>query len=277
MTQRAPGPAHSSMAGSAEAETFRAVGLQQEKEGGHVDPAVPRSSPGHEGAIGPPESKGATAMRVMVIVKATKNSEAGVMPSEQLLAEMGKFNEELVKAGIMLAGDGPAPQPQGQARALRRRQEDRHRRPLRRDQGADRRLLDLAGEVDGGGGRVGAGAARTRCRARSRRSRSGRCSRPRTSAQELTPELRAQEDRLRAEARAAAEALGRANAGARDVRGSAQGHRGGLADRVRPAHRRSCAHGQGRRPGRGPRAGRAASRPWSAGPRRASPRTRAPG
>lgn len=45
-------------------------------------------------------------MRVMVIVKATKDSEAGVMPSEQLLAEMGKYNEELVKAGIMLAGEG---------------------------------------------------------------------------------------------------------------------------------------------------------------------------
>jgi hypothetical protein len=45
-------------------------------------------------------------MRVMVIVKATKNSEAGVMPSEKLLADMGKFNEELVKAGIMLAGEG---------------------------------------------------------------------------------------------------------------------------------------------------------------------------
>jgi hypothetical protein len=42
----------------------------------------------------------------MVIVKATKNSEAGVMPSEALLAAMGKFNEELVKAGIMLDGDG---------------------------------------------------------------------------------------------------------------------------------------------------------------------------
>jgi hypothetical protein len=45
-------------------------------------------------------------MRVMVIVKATKNSEAGVMPSEKLLADMGKYNEELVKAGIMLGGDG---------------------------------------------------------------------------------------------------------------------------------------------------------------------------
>ncbi len=52
-------------------------------------------------------------MRVMVIVKATPNSEAGVMPSETLLAEMGKFNEELVKAGIMLAGDGLHPSAKG--------------------------------------------------------------------------------------------------------------------------------------------------------------------
>ena len=45
-------------------------------------------------------------MRVMVIVKASKDSEAGVMPSEKLLREMGQFNEELVKAGVMLAGEG---------------------------------------------------------------------------------------------------------------------------------------------------------------------------
>jgi hypothetical protein len=45
-------------------------------------------------------------MRFMVMVKATKNSEAGVMPEEKLLAAMGKYNEELVKAGIMLAGEG---------------------------------------------------------------------------------------------------------------------------------------------------------------------------
>jgi hypothetical protein len=45
-------------------------------------------------------------MRFMVIVKADKNSEAGVLPSHDLLAEMGKFNEELVKAGVMLAGEG---------------------------------------------------------------------------------------------------------------------------------------------------------------------------
>jgi hypothetical protein len=45
-------------------------------------------------------------MRFMVMVKATKDSEAGVMPSQQLLAEMGRYNEELVKAGVLLAGEG---------------------------------------------------------------------------------------------------------------------------------------------------------------------------
>ena len=52
-------------------------------------------------------------MRFMVMVKATKESEAGVMPSEQLLADMGKYNEELVKAGIMLAGEGLQPSGKG--------------------------------------------------------------------------------------------------------------------------------------------------------------------
>lgn len=52
-------------------------------------------------------------MRFMVMVKADKNSEAGVMPSEQLLAEMGKYNEELVRAGILLAGEGLHPSSKG--------------------------------------------------------------------------------------------------------------------------------------------------------------------
>jgi len=52
-------------------------------------------------------------MRVMVFVKATRSSEAGVMPSEQLLTDMGKYNEELVKAGIMLAGEGLHPSSKG--------------------------------------------------------------------------------------------------------------------------------------------------------------------
>jgi hypothetical protein len=52
-------------------------------------------------------------MRVMVIVKASKDSEAGIMPSEQLLTEMGNYNEQLVKAGIMLAGEGLHPSSKG--------------------------------------------------------------------------------------------------------------------------------------------------------------------
>jgi hypothetical protein len=52
-------------------------------------------------------------MRVMVIVKASPGSEAGEMPSEQLLTEMGNYNEELVKAGIMLAGEGLKPSSAG--------------------------------------------------------------------------------------------------------------------------------------------------------------------
>lgn len=52
-------------------------------------------------------------MKFMILVKATKDSEAGVMPSEQLLAAMGKFNEELVNAGVMLAGEGLHPTSTG--------------------------------------------------------------------------------------------------------------------------------------------------------------------
>ena len=52
-------------------------------------------------------------MRFMIIVKATKDSEAGVMPSEQLLSEMGKFNEELAKAGVLLAAEGLQPSSKG--------------------------------------------------------------------------------------------------------------------------------------------------------------------
>jgi len=54
-----------------------------------------------------------TTMRFMVLVKASRDSEAGVLPSEQLLSEMGKYNEELVKAGVMLAGEGLQPSSKG--------------------------------------------------------------------------------------------------------------------------------------------------------------------
>ena len=52
-------------------------------------------------------------MKFMILVKANKDSEAGVMPSQELLTEMGKFNEELVKAGVMLAGEGLHPSSKG--------------------------------------------------------------------------------------------------------------------------------------------------------------------
>ena len=52
-------------------------------------------------------------MRFMVLVKASKESEAGILPTQELLAEMGKFNEELVKAGVLLAGEGLQPSSKG--------------------------------------------------------------------------------------------------------------------------------------------------------------------
>jgi len=52
-------------------------------------------------------------MRFMVIVRATKNSEAGILPTETLLADMGKFNQELAKAGVLLAGEGLQPSSKG--------------------------------------------------------------------------------------------------------------------------------------------------------------------
>jgi hypothetical protein len=54
-----------------------------------------------------------TTMRFIILIKASKDSEAGVLPSEQLLTEMGHFNEELVKAGVMLAGEGLQPSSKG--------------------------------------------------------------------------------------------------------------------------------------------------------------------
>ncbi len=59
------------------------------------------------------KKKGETTMRVMVFVKANKDSEAGVMPGTEIIAAMGKFNEDLVKAGVMLAGGGLHPSSKG--------------------------------------------------------------------------------------------------------------------------------------------------------------------
>ena len=93
-------------------------------------------------------------MRFMVIVKATKDSEAGKMPSEELLSAMAKFNEEMVKAGVMLDGNGLQPSSKGARVRFSGDKRTRDRRPLRGDQGAGRRLLDHPGEVEGGSDRV---------------------------------------------------------------------------------------------------------------------------
>ena len=130
-------------------------------------------------------------MRFMVMVKANKESEAGVLPDQKILTEMGKFNEELVKAGVMLAGEGLQPSSKGARVRFAGEQAHGDRRPVRRDEGAGRRLLALAGEVEGRGDRV----AQARPVPTTARSRSARCSRPRTSARRFTPELREQEER----------------------------------------------------------------------------------
>src|SRR6266480_3749153 len=65
-------------------------------------------------AIQGPQSEGDTSMpRFMLIVKASKDSEAGIMPSTELLDAMGKYNEEMAKAGVMLAGEGLQPSSKG--------------------------------------------------------------------------------------------------------------------------------------------------------------------
>ena len=94
-------------------------------------------------------------MRFMIIVKATKESEAGVMPSEKLLADMGKFNEELVNAGVMLAGEGSASHLERRTHQVLWQQAYGRRRAIHRDQRTDRRLLALEGEVERRGDRVG--------------------------------------------------------------------------------------------------------------------------
>ena len=85
-------------------------------------------------------------MRVMVIVKATKDSEAGMLPSTEFLTEMGRFNEELVKAGVMLSAEGLRSSRRA-CGSLRWRHEQRDRWTLYRDQGADRGILAVAGEA----------------------------------------------------------------------------------------------------------------------------------
>ncbi len=80
-------------------------------------------------------------MRFMVIVKASKDSEAGIMPSTELLAAMGKFNEELIKAGVMQAGEGLQPSSKGARIRFTGKAPQVIDGPVHRDQGAGRRIL----------------------------------------------------------------------------------------------------------------------------------------
>ena len=136
-------------------------------------------------------------MRVMVIVKATKNSEAGVMPSEKLLADMGKFNEELVKAGVMLAGEGLHPSSKGKRVRFSGGKKTVIDGPFAETKELDRRILDLAGEVHGRGARVGAALPRSDAR-RGAEIELRPVFEAEDFGKEFTPELRAQEERLRA-------------------------------------------------------------------------------
>ena len=88
-------------------------------------------------------------MKVMVLVKASRDSEAGVLPSAQLLEEMGKFNEELAKAGVLLAGDGLHPSSKGA------RVKFSDPGSVRRDRRAHCGVLAMAGELARGSDRVG--------------------------------------------------------------------------------------------------------------------------
>jgi hypothetical protein len=83
----------------------------------------------------------------MIIVKADKASEAGALPTKEMLTEMGKFNEELVKAGVMLAAEGAPRELERRARQVLGREGNRDRWTIRGDERTDRRFLAVASEV----------------------------------------------------------------------------------------------------------------------------------
>jgi hypothetical protein len=80
------------------------------------------------------KAKRSMTMRFMVIVKADKNTEAGAMPSTEMLAAMGKFNEEMAKGGVMLAGEGLHPTSKGARNQIFGKTAQREPRPVHRDQ-----------------------------------------------------------------------------------------------------------------------------------------------
>ena len=94
-------------------------------------------------------------MRVMVIVKATTDSEAGKLPSAQLMADMGAFNQQLIAAGVMTDGGGLKPTSQGARVAFSGSDRTVIQGSVRQCRGPRRRLLDLEGEGSRRGDRVG--------------------------------------------------------------------------------------------------------------------------
>ena len=83
-------------------------------------------------------------MRFMILLKADKTTEAGVLPDEKQLAEMGKYNEELVNAGVLLAGEGLQPSSKGARVKFSGDARTVIDGPVPRDERADRRLLDAS-------------------------------------------------------------------------------------------------------------------------------------
>ena len=124
-------------------------------------------------------------MRFMVIIKANKDTEAGVMPEREAPDRDGELQRGAGEGRRDARGRRAPPELEGGARPVLRRQADRDRRAVRRDQGADRRLLDLAGEVEGRGDRVG--QALPQSDGTDSRSRFARSSRRRTSAPSSRP------------------------------------------------------------------------------------------
>ena len=185
-------------------------------------------------------------MRFMVMVKATKDSEAGVLPSEELLAEMGKYNEELVKAGVMLAGEGLQPSSKGA-----RVQFSGDKRTVIDGPFAETKEL-VAGfwiwqvQVEGGGDRVGQALPEPDA-GRDARSRSARCSRPRTSAPSSRPSCESRKSGSAAAQDRGAAAVASSPCVADDLHAMARSgdsrvtrqhasrDRRGLADRVAPS------------------------------------------
>ena len=135
------------------------------------------------------------AMRFMVMLKADKNTEAGVPPSTELLAAMGKYNEELVKAGVLLAGEGLQPSAKGARIKFSGGKRTVTDGPFPGG-GADRRVLDVPGQLEGRGDRMG--QALPRSPSRRRAEIEIRQVFEASDFETMTPELREQEEKLRA-------------------------------------------------------------------------------